>query len=370
MIQRNNFGRNRSVINLLSKIFLYPLSLLYGAGVWLRNYLYDKKVFKSVRFDFPVISIGNLSAGGTGKTPHIEYLLRHLQYTYKVATLSRGYGRASHGFLLASSTTSALQIGDEPRQFKKKFPEVAVAVGEDRVLALPRILHEQPDTEVILLDDAFQHRAIRAGLCVLLTEHDNLFTRDELLPAGWLREHKHNYHRADIIVVTKCPESLSKSEQQNILAELKPFAYQKVYFSRITYSPLYSFYNPNFRIELDKSTDVLLVCGIARNKALKTYLESRVQNLYVREYKDHHRFDLFDLDAIRETFKNLGNSKKIIVTTEKDAARLEEFTEWLVLNKLDLFVLPIAVEFLDNDADMFNADMVQYIEHIKSKLSQ
>jgi tetraacyldisaccharide 4'-kinase len=341
--------------------------LVYGFVTAIRNFLYDKRILKSVRFDFPVIGIGNLSAGGTGKSPHIEYLIFHLQYVLKVATLSRGYGRKSHGFITADNNSTASQIGDEPRQFKKKFPETIVTVCEDRVLAVPRILHEQPEVDVLLLDDAFQHRSIRAGLSVLLTEYSNRFTQDDLLPVGWLREAKSNYHRADIIVVTKCPLNISKAERDRIGEEIKPFKYQKVYFSAIQYAPLYSFYNAQFKTELDKDTDVLLVCGIARHEQLKTYLETKARNVYVREYSDHHNFDSYDLDAVRETFKNLGDVKKIIVTTEKDAARLEEHVNWFSENKIEIFVQPIAVKFIDDDGDKFNADVVSYIEHVKNK---
>jgi len=332
-----------------------------------RNFLYDKKIFKSVRFDFPVIGVGNLSAGGTGKTPHIEYLIFHLQYLYKVATLSRGYGRKSHGFVLADDNSTASQIGDEPRQFKKKFPETIVSVCENRVLGVPKILHERVDTDVLLLDDAFQHRSIRAGLSVLLTEYSNRFTQDELLPVGWLREAKSNYHRADIIIVTKCPHDISKQEQEKIIAEIKPFRYQKIYFSAIQYAPLYSFYDVNLKAELNKDVDVLLVCGIAKHETLKSYLETKSKNVYLREYRDHHNFDQHDLDAIRETFKNLGDTKKIIVTTEKDAARLEEHRDWFSENKIEIFVQPIAVKFIGEDGDRFNADVLSYIQYTKNK---
>lgn len=358
------------VISNISKILLFPIAAVYGFITACRNYLYDKKILKSIRFDFPVIGIGNLSAGGTGKTPHIEYLIFHLQYLYRVATLSRGYGRKSYGFVMADQHSTAQQIGDEPRQFKKKFPDTIVAVGEDRVLALPKILHERPETDVILLDDAFQHRSIRAGLSVMLTEYGNLFTRDAVIPLGWLREAKSNYHRADIIIVTKCPVDITIEERQRIVAEIKPYRYQKVYFSAIQYGPLYSFYNPQVWAELTKDVDVLLVCGIARYGQLKNYLEAKARNVYVRDYKDHHNFDRYDLDNIRETFKNLGDVKKVIVTTEKDAARLEEFISWFSENKIEIFVQPILVKFIDGDGDKFNSDVLSYIEYTRPKVTE
>jgi tetraacyldisaccharide 4'-kinase len=313
------------------------------------------------------VLVGNLSAGGTGKTPHIEYLIFLLQYVYKVATLSRGYGRRSHGFVIGDTHSTALQIGDEPRQFKAKFPETIVSVSEDRVLAVPKLLGEHPDIDVILLDDAFQHRAIKAGLSILVTEYANLFTRDYVIPLGWLREYRSNYHRADIIIVSKCPHNLAQEESEKIIKEIAPYSYQKIYFSSIQYGPLYSFNDFGQKREFEKDTNVLLVCGIARFDELKNYLSQRAQNVYVRDYRDHHRFDRYDLEAIRETFNNLGEVKKIIVTTEKDGARLEEFRDWFLQNKIEIFVQPIAVHFLLGGGEKFNADILQYIEVTKQK---
>ena len=332
-----------------------------------RNYLYDKKVFRSGRFDFPIIAVGNLSAGGTGKTPHIEYLIFLLQYVYKVSTLSRGYGRRSHGFVIGGLNASSNEIGDEPRQFKAKFPETVVSVCEDRVLAVPRLLFEHPELDVILLDDAFQHRSISAGLSILITEYNNLFTRDYLLPMGWLREARSNYHRADIIIVSKCPPGITEAESEKIIKEIAPHHYQKVYFSTIQYAPLYSFIDVQRRLILEKDTDVLLVCGIAKYDELKNYLNQKARNVYVRSYRDHYRFDRYDLEVIRETFNNLGDVKKIIVTTEKDAARLEEFRDWFLQNKIEIFVQPITVQFLLGGGDKFNADILHYIEVTKQK---
>lgn len=329
--------------------------------------MYDNKTFKSVKFDFPVILVGNLSAGGTGKTPHIEYLIYLLQYVYRVSTLSRGYGRRSHGFIIGETNTTATQIGDEPRQFKTKFPETVVSVSEDRVLAVPRLLGEHPEVDVILLDDAFQHRGIKAGLSILVTEYNNLFTRDYLIPVGWLREARSNYHRADIIIVSKCPTGITVDESEKIIKEIKPYSYQKIYFSTIQYGPLYSFNDAQRRLSLEKDTDVLLVCGIAKFEELKNHLGQHARNVYVRDYRDHHRFDRYDMEAIRETFTNLGEVKKVIITTEKDAARLEEFRDWFLQNKIEIFVQPIVVQFLLNGSEQFNADIIQYIEVTKQK---
>ena len=322
---------------------------------------------KAARFDFPVILVGNLTAGGTGKSPHIEYLISLLQYTYKVATLSRGYGRRTHGLVIAEQNSTALQIGDEPRQFKTKFPDTVVSVCEDRVLAVPKLLGDHSEIDVILLDDAFQHRAIKAGLSILVTEYANLFTRDQIMPVGWLREAKSNYHRADIIIVSKCPAALSIAESEKIINEIKPYRYQKVYFSTIQYGPLYSFNDSQKRLNIEVDTDILLVCGIAKFEELKNYLSTKARKVFVRDYRDHYRYDRYDLEVIRETLTNLGDVKKIIVTTEKDAARLEEFRDWFLQNKIEIFVQPIVVSFLLDGGEKFNADITQYIEVTKQK---
>lgn len=291
-----------------------------------------------------------------------------MQYNYRVATLSRGYGRRTHGFRIAAQQSQAHEIGDEPKQFKTKFPDTIVTVCEDRVLGVPKLLGSHPETEVILMDDVFQHRAITAGLSILITEYANLFTRDSLMPLGWLREAKSNYHRADIIIVSKCPVSLSAGEKDSIRAEIKPFKYQKIYFSAIQYGGLYSFNEARLKIQLDKETDVLLVCGIARYEDLKNYLAGLCRNVYLRNYRDHHRFDRYDLESIRETFGNIGSGKKIMVTTEKDAARLDEHRSWFEQNKIEIFVQPVKVSFLAGDKEQFDADIVQYIEITRQKL--
>ena len=184
---------------------------------------------------------------------------------------------------------------------------------------------------------------------------------------GWLREHRSNYHRADIIIVSKCPANLTVQESEKIIKEINPYSYQKVYFSAIQYAPLYSFNDFGLKLDLQKDTDVLLVCGIARFDELKSYLQQKARNVYVRDYRDHHRFDRYDLEVIRETFNNLGEVKKIIITTEKDAARLEEFRDWFLQNKIEIFAQPIAVHFLLGGGEKFNADILQYIEATKQK---
>lgn len=351
---------------------LWPLALIYQAVTDLRNYLFDKKMIRSASFEIPVISVGNLSVGGTGKTPHIEYILYLLKYVYQVGTLSRGYGRKSHGFLLADQRATAATIGDEPMIFKLKHPEAAVAVGEERSLAIPKMLLERPDLDVILLDDAYQHRPVQPGLSILLTEYDNLFTRDKVLPAGWLREAAKHYHRADIIIVTKCPDAISGEEKLKIIKEINPFSYQHLYFSTIEYGDMYPlFRDENLRpapsAEELKAKDVIVLTGIASSRKLVKYLEQKANKVYENEYRDHHNFDEYDLENLRETYRTIPGDNKIIVTTEKDAVRLWPHRAWFLANNIPIFVQPIRVRFLDGDADEFNADIIRYIEVTRAK---
>ncbi|HEV3251176.1 MAG TPA: tetraacyldisaccharide 4'-kinase, partial [Puia sp.] len=213
------------------RILLFPFSILYGVVVCIRNWCFDKKLFSSASFNLPVICIGNLAAGGTGKSPMVEFLVRKLKDDFKVAVLSRGYKRKTKGYALANETSTALDIGDEPMQFHLKFPEITVAVGEERIDAIPQLLHDRPDTKAIILDDAFQHRSVTAGLNILLTDYNNLFTRDWFLPTGDLRDEKRSYKRSQFIVVTKCKKDLSEIEKQEIIREIRPLQNQEIFFS-------------------------------------------------------------------------------------------------------------------------------------------
>ena len=217
------------------RVLLFPFAVLYGIAIKIRNYLYDNEIIQSIEFNFPVICIGNISVGGTGKSPMVEYLLRLLMHRYKTATLSRGYKRKTRGYVLADDKTTALDIGDEPMQFHLKFPEVTVAVGEERAIAIPQLLFDRPETDVIILDDALQHRAIKAGFNILLTDYNNLFTRDMFLPTGDLRDSRSSYKRADIIIVTKCSDNFSGAQKEQITAEIKPTARQQLFFTGIRY---------------------------------------------------------------------------------------------------------------------------------------
>ncbi|MBK8657746.1 MAG: tetraacyldisaccharide 4'-kinase [Bacteroidetes bacterium] len=344
------------------KYFLYPFSFFYGAVMAFRNHLFDIKLLRSVRFDFPLISIGNLTVGGTGKTPHTEYLIHFLQYIMKVATLSRGYGRRTTGFLIADASSTAAQIGDEPCQFKLKYPETMVAVSEDRVMAVPRLLNMGVDIDVILLDDAFQHRSIRPGLQILLTEFELPFTRDSLLPAGRLRESASSFYRADIIIVTKCPPTLSIAERDKLIKEISPYKYQKVYFSQFRYGALYSLLNREEKVALTMNDYVLLLTGIANPQGLLSFLKPQVSEVELLRFADHHNYDSLDMETIRRAFQQLSGNKKCIVTTEKDATRLMPHAYWFLKNDFKIYVQPVEVAFLHQDKWSFESDIMSYIE--------
>jgi len=340
------------------RYLLFPFSLFYGAFIWLRNWLFDKNILKSSEFNFPIICVGNLAVGGTGKTPMVEYLIRLLKEQYNIATLSRGYKRKTKGFGIANEETTALEIGDEPMQFHKKFPDITVAVGEERLVAIPQLLQERPATAVIILDDAFQHRHVKAGINILLTEYKDLYTRDIVMPAGDLRDVRSSAKRAEIIIVTKCKNDLTDLERASIVKELKPLFHQAVYFTSISYSNPYHLFNKNEKA-ITAHTNVLLVCGIASPKTLKDYLTASVHTYDMLRYPDHHIFDSDDLLDIKKQFEKIKSNNKIILTTEKDGVRMKKFETELV--NFPIYVLPIQHQFLFGSASLFNQQVAQFI---------
>ncbi len=344
------------------RYLLFPFSLIYGAAVWMRNRLFDKTILKSSGFNFPIICVGNLAAGGTGKTPMTEYLLRLLKKDFKTATLSRGYKRKTTGFAIANEQTTALEIGDEPMQFHQKFPDVVVAVGEERLVAIPQLLHERPETEVIILDDAFQHRQVQAGLNILLTDYSDLYTRDLMLPAGNLRDARSSSARADIIVVTKCPAAITKEEKRKIIDEIDPTDQQQVFFTTIVYGKPYHLFGRQ-ELELAQDFAVLLVCGIANPAPLKTYLTDTVHTYDLLRYADHHIFHTNDLRDIKQQFEKLKAGKKIVLTTEKDAVRLEKFVA--ELRDFPIYVIPVEHAFLFAEEDAFRSRINAFIKSFR-----
>ncbi|MBV6439543.1 MAG: Tetraacyldisaccharide 4'-kinase [Saprospiraceae bacterium] len=351
--------------DIVIRVLLLPLALLYGIGVGIRNLLYRVGALRSVRFDLPVVSVGNLSVGGAGKSPHIEYLLRWLDRYIGVAVLSRGYGRKTMGYRPVTVIDNAEQVGDEPLQFKRKFPDIPISVCESRALGVPELVKRNPETQCVLLDDAFQHLAVTPMLNILLTEFNRPFTRDWLLPAGRLREWRFGYRRADVIIVTKCPPDLTPHQRYEMLMEIDPYPRQRVYFSRYQYGQPYALSNPGERRPLDLETHVLLVSAIANTDYLLQYLGGETGSVQTLEFEDHHYFDESDLLDLLRRFEALPHRNKIILTTEKDAVRLELHEDFLRTNQLPVFVLPVEVAFCDNDEADFQADVKEILLDFK-----
>ncbi len=326
------------------RILLFPFSLIYWLAVFVRNLLYDFNFLPSTSFGLPVICVGNLSVGGTRKSPIVEYLAEKLKSEFRIAILSRGYKRRTKGYTLAGEGSTALEIGDEPMQFHLKFPDLPVAVGEERMDAIPQLLHDRPGTECIILDDAFQHRAVKAGINLLLTDYHRLFTRDFYLPAGNLRDLKSSYKRADLILVTKCPPGLTIRERNQLISEIRPLPNQQVFFTANKYSHPYQLVNPEERIHLKRGLEVLLVTGIANPRPLKDLLEEIGLPVTWLQYPDHHIFTIDDWDDIKKKFDALPAGDKIILTTEKDAVRLIKFRN--KFGSAALYVVPLRHSFL------------------------
>lgn len=352
--------------DIVIRILLLPLALLYGLGVGLRNLFYRIGILRSVRFDLPVISVGNLSVGGAGKSPHIEYLIRWLDQFMEVSVLSRGYGRNTSGYRPVTVIDTAEMVGDEPLQFKRKFPAVPICVSESRALGVPELVKRNPETQCVLLDDAFQHLAVTPGLNILLTEFSHPFTRDWLLPSGRLREARYGYRRADIIIVTKCPPELTALQRQKMVLEIDPFPRQKVFFSRYRYATPYELLRPDLKRPLDLDTDVLLVSAIANTDYLLKHLAVSVKSAQTLEFEDHHFFKEDELLDMVRRFGRMNGRNKIIVTTEKDAMRLELHRDFFWKNEIPIYVLPVEVAFCDDDELAFQEEVKRVLLEFKS----
>lgn len=348
------------------RILLFPVSLLYGLLLFVRNKLYDWGIFFSTEFKVLTISVGNLTVGGTGKTPHIEYLIRLLRPEFHVATLSRGYGRKTKGFVLADAQSTVVDIGDEPLQFAVKFNDIPVAVDGKRVRGVKKIVSLFPMVQTILLDDAFQHRAIKPGLSIVLTEFGKLYLNDFVMPTGSLREFGSGIKRADIIIVTKCPEVLLPIERNRLTKEIKPLPHQHIYFSYIKYGEFISLHSQTINLfskeyYFERHYSVVLLTGIANTQSLEYYLKDKVKTLIPVKFRDHHTFTKNDLEEVKKIFDNIASSNKIIVTTEKDAMRLRDPDFSDILNHLPLFYMPIEIDFYDKDKNEFNEQILHYV---------
>jgi tetraacyldisaccharide 4'-kinase len=351
-------------------IFLYPFSLLYGLITAVRNFLFNAEIIKSREFSIPLICVGNLSAGGTGKTPHTEYLIGLLSGEFKVAFLSRGYKRKSRGFVLAGPESSVADIGDEPMQVLSRFPSITVAVGSDRVNGVKEILRERPDTGVILLDDGYQHRKIKPGLSILLSDFNNLMIHDHMLPYGNLREGSHNMNRADIILVTKSPANISPIDRRLIVREINKKPYQNLYFTTIDYKdpiPLFDIakeLNP-FNQEDPQSKGFVVVTGIANSDPFLIHAGKYASEILHLKFSDHHYFTKDDIERITDSFNSLKSSTRYLVTTEKDGVRLKEITTFAEPVKSSFYYVPIGVSFLNDDSGEFNNLIVDYVRKNK-----
>jgi tetraacyldisaccharide 4'-kinase len=310
------------------KILLYPFSLIYGVITGIRNFMYNINILPRHEFSIPVICVGNITVGGTGKTPHTEYLISLLKEFFKVASLSRGYKRNSSGFRIATPSKAVNEIGDEPMQIFRKYPDITVAVDRDRVHGVKAILQEKPETEVVILDDGFQHRKILPGFTILLTDFNRLMIKDFLLPYGELRESIHNMERADIILITKSPGNISPIDRRIIVKEINKAPYQNLYFTSIKYldpQPLFSTNASRENLFSAKDKDrqgIVLVTGIADPAPFKDYLGSFFSRIIHFSLPDHHKFTEKNIHEISIAFDTLDVSEKWIITTEKDAARL------------------------------------------------
>ena len=343
--------------------WLLPLSWIYGIGVKLRNTLFSIGILKTRSFDVPVIAVGNITVGGSGKTPHVEYLTRLLKSTFRTAVLSRGYKRKSSGFVQATAETTMPEIGDEPFQMKQKYPDVIVAVDKNRCHGIDTLVENDKDIDVILLDDAFQHRYVKPGINILLVDYHRLIIYDKLLPAGRLREPLSGKNRADIVIVTKCPKGMKPMEYRVITKAMNLYPYQKLFFTSIDYGELL----PVF--QKDKGTKVLqelkdyhalLLTGIASPQQMTHDLKPLISQLTPLSFSDHHVFSKKDVELINSTFAALP-SPKLIITTEKDVTRLQLAEGLSDEVRQHLYVLPITVCFLQEQATVFNQQIIDYV---------
>ena len=350
---------------IFKQIFLWPFSVLYRLSVGIRNQLFDFKILHSTSFKIPIISVGNITVGGTGKTPFVEFLLSFLKNDFNVATLSRGYKRKSKGFLLVTKNHTVHESGDEPLQLKNKYPEAQVAVDRNRVHGIQELKKNNPNLNAIILDDAFQHRYVQPGLSVLLVDFNRPLSSDYFLPMGNLRENPHEMKRAHIIIVTKCPDQLKPIDQRLIRKELNIFPYQKLFFTGIKYRPI----QPVFTVESSLLSDeickndnyhILLVTGIANTRPLRKHIRSISSRIKEIKFMDHHYYSKKDLLRINQIFKSM-ESPKLILTTEKDAVRLRELGTIIQPDPVVWYYVPVEIKFFNQEKELFRKIIVDYV---------
>ncbi len=352
------------------KVVLIPFSWLYGLVIWIRNSLYDNAFLKSTGFKLPLISVGNITVGGTGKTPHVEYLVELLNSEFNVATLSRGYKRKTRDFRIASADSSVGEIGDEPLQIKRRYPGITVAVDRKRVNGVEMLMKQSPPVEVILMDDAYQHRSIKPGFSILLIDYARPLDRDRLLPAGMLREPAPNLNRANIILVTRSPERIKPIELREFVNRLELSIGQHLYFTTMHYGELTPVYPESPLREAswfkEQVGGVLIVTGIANPRSLRQYARSINTNLTELSFPDHHQYSRKDMEKISNTYSKLKKTYKeiLVLTTEKDAMRLRDHNPGPEIRDA-IHAVRIHVHFLNEDKEEFDRQILTYVNSNK-----
>ncbi len=347
---------------LLIRLLLIPFALIYGVVITVRNLLFDWGILPSEEFSIPVISLGNLSSGGAGKTPHVEYLVRLLKDRYSIAVLSRGYRRKTKGFLVAGKDSTSLEIGDEPLQMYRKFPDITVAVHEKRRKGIHILQKKHPEINLIILDDAFQHRYVKPGLNLLLTGYYNPFFRNFLLPVGNLREAKFRARRADALIVTKTPRVFSPLDRRYFLKKLEPYCLKKTFFSGLSYGKLQPL-TPDTPANAPRGIKtIFLLTGIARSDSLEEYLKTKCEEVFIHKYTDHHRFTQSNLKKLKKQFDRTVSRSKVVITTEKDAMRLIQPGLLETLGDIPVYYLPVSVVFHEEDKQKFDRMIHEFLK--------
>ncbi len=346
------------------RLLLFPLALLYGAIVKTRNALYSSGFLNAAEFDVPIINVGNIAMKGTGKTPMIEYLIELLAGNYNVGVISKGLKRKTSGFRVVSAQDNYHKIGDEPRQVYAKYGQhIKLAVGENRALAIPSLIQKYPAIELLLLDDAFQYLAVKPAMNILLTTYQNPFWKDQLFPVGWLQEPKKRAKEADIIVVTRCPETLSEDEKRAFARDFDFGKNQYLFFSSIKYLAPYNAFGGGERWQFTGNEEILLFTGIAEEKPLIEYLDPLSKEVHWLNFSDHFTYGRRDVEQIISAYKNMGEVNKLLLTTERDAVKFEPFAKLLRENKIDLYCIPIKIVFLQNDGRNLNNLIFDFLEY-------
>lgn len=347
---------------ILLKILLYPISLLYALIVQLRNKLFDWSILKSIKFDIPVIAVGNLSYGGTGKTPLIEYLVRLFKDTHSIGVISRGYGRKTRGFILAQESQTAQDIGDEPLQYFNKFKEIAIAVDEKRSHGILELLKIKPEINLVLLDDAFQHRYVSPDISILLTDFHHLYTDDYPLPTGTLREFRSGAKRADIIIITKTPKVFSPILRRELSRKISPRQGQKIFYSYVDYMDPVPLESDQANLQAaGKYNYILMFSGIANSYPLREHLRNHCNELVVKDFTDHHKYTEKDLNSIIDSYNNILSKDKVIFTTEKDAMRLKDEKHSALFAGIPVFYVPIRIRFHHCDDLRFDKFITSHV---------